>query len=169
MPEPLFKPLTYRELFVVPVLEYLGEDWANEDRISLIINIANHESDGFRWTKQIGGGPARGLTQIEGPTHDDIWINWLAFRRELAIKAWDLTNYKPFTEIPSSDILVQNHGYGVAMTAFTLRRAPGKLPAYDDIPAQARYWKLWYNTPAGAGTEEQFITRAKEVHNYGIY
>ncbi len=169
MPEPLISPLSYRELFVLPVLEYLGDPFDSEDRVSLIVNIANHESDGFRYVRQVGGGPGLGYTQIESETHDDVWVNWLAFRRELAVKAWKLTQYTPLTSIPTSVILTSNHGYAVAITAFILRRAPGALPHYLDIKGQARYWKKWYNTPLGKGREKDFIKRAERAMKDGLY
>ncbi len=169
MAEPLISPLSYRELFVLPVLEYLGDPFDSEDRVSLIVNIANHESDGFRYVRQVGGGPGLGYTQIEHTTHDDTWVNWLAFRRDLAIKAWKLIGEPPFGKIPSSTILVTNPGYAVAMTAFIQRRAPGELPHYLDIEGQARYWKKWYNTPLGKGREADFIERAERALKDGLY
>lgn len=169
MPEPIMSPLSYRELFVVPVLDYLGDPFDSEDRVSLIVNIANHESDGFRYVRQHEGGPGKGFPQIEDATHDDVWINWLAFRRDIAKKAWRLAETVPFGRIPRVEILTTNHGYAVAITAFILRRAPGELPHYLDIKGQARYWKKWYNTPLGKGREEDFIERAERAMKDGLY
>ena len=36
------------------------------------------------WRKQMGNGPARGLYQMEIATHDDIWDNYLSYRKSLA-------------------------------------------------------------------------------------
>ena len=42
-------------------------------------------------------------------------------------------------------------------------RVSEALPEENDIEGMARYWKKYYNTPLGAGTEEEFI------HNYKEY
>lgn len=40
---------------------------------------------------------------------------------------------------------------------------PDVFPEEDDVESQARYWKRFYNTEAGSGTAEDFITRHLET------
>ena len=43
---------------------------------------------------------------------------------------------------------------GLAARLFLLTK-PGNIPC--DVAQQAAYWKIYYNTPSGAGTEQKFI------------
>ncbi|MDX1428656.1 MAG: hypothetical protein R3282_00145, partial [Rhodothermales bacterium] len=49
----------------------------------LLLGTAIQESL-LEFRRQLGGGPARGLFQMEPATHDDCWENYLNFRRSLA-------------------------------------------------------------------------------------
>ena len=42
-------------------------------------------------------------------------------------------------------------------------RVPEELPANDDVIAQAKYWKKYYNTVLGSGTESGYISVAKRM------
>jgi hypothetical protein len=103
--------------------------------------------------QQLGGGPARGLFQMEPATHDDCWANFLAFRLELAAKVKQ--SLEPGQQ-PTASTLQHNDRYAAAMCRVHYLRVPEPLPAANDIAAMARYWKQHYNTPQGAGTPEEF-------------
>src|SRR5260221_162978 len=51
--------------------------------VELLLGTALQES-GLTYRVQLGGGPARGLFQMEPNTHDDIWDNFLKYRVPLA-------------------------------------------------------------------------------------
>jgi hypothetical protein len=55
----------------------------------LLLGTAMQEDD-LVHRRQMGGGPARGFFQMELATHNDIWQNFLKFRKELADKVIDL-------------------------------------------------------------------------------
>ena len=40
-----------------------------------------------------------------------------------------------------------------------LRRVPEPLPAADDIPGLAAYWKEYYDTPRERGTAGEFVDK----------
>ena len=42
-------------------------------------------------------------------------------------------------------------------------RVPEPLPDAGDVEALAAYWKQHYNTPAGAGSEAEFIDNYQRV------
>lgn len=45
------------------------------EAVELLLMIAAHESHLGKYRRQIGGGPALGIYQIEPVTHDSIWDN----------------------------------------------------------------------------------------------
>ncbi len=123
----------------------------------LLLGTAITES-GLTWLAQKGGGPARGVYQIEPATHDDIWANYLAYRERLAERVARLAG-----EPPRHDQLAWNLGYGSALSRLVYSRRPEPLPHADDLAGLARYWKAHFNTALGAGAPEDFLTRAGPV------
>lgn len=133
-----------------PVLLLLGL-WSRPAE-EIVLGTAAAESQ-LRYIRQLGGGPARGIFQMEEATHDDCWDNFLRFRRPLAATIESLL-------APGQsklDQLGSNLAYGVAMCRVRYLRDPEPLPNETDIPAQARLWKRVYNTPKGKGTEKQYV------------
>jgi hypothetical protein len=118
----------------------------------LLLGTAAQES-GLRNIRQIGGGPALGLWQMEPATHDDIWTNFLDFRPMLAARVRDLLNGAAAT----TDQLLANPGYAAAMARLKYYRSPQPLPDQGDVSGYAHAWKAIYNTIGGAGTEAEFI------------
>jgi hypothetical protein len=101
-------------------------------------------------------GLALGLGQMEPETHDDCWRNYLTYRAPIADALRRLTAI--VSPIPiSAEELVINDLYAAAMCRVKYRRADEPLPAADDLPAMAAYWKRHYNTAGGAGTVDQFL------------
>jgi hypothetical protein len=116
--------------------------------------------------RQLGNGPAVGLFQMEPATHDDCWVNFLDFRPGLAnlVRATLAAG-----EQPVASTMVNNDRYAAAMCRVRYLRAPGALPAADDVAAIAGYWKLHYNTPLGAGTPPEFITKWAQFVNANTF
>ena len=67
------------EWVIRPTLHAL--DMAGERAETLMLATALVESGG-RHTRQIGGGPALGLWQMEPETHDDIYTHYLLLHRQ---------------------------------------------------------------------------------------
>jgi hypothetical protein len=103
--------------------------------------------------QQLGGGPALGLFQMETATHNDCWVNFLNSRKALADKVRQTLD--PGQE-PAAQTMKVNDHYAAAMCRVRYLRVSEALPNAGDIPAMARYWKQYYNTPLGAGKPEQF-------------
>jgi hypothetical protein len=164
-------PTQLRELIVRPALECINL-WspAAED---LVMGTAAVESHCGRYLKQVGGGPALGIFQMEPATHDDIWKNYLRHCVNLAGKVAGLSSedeeslctamrrdasWAPWRDyVPDAGEMVWNLAYAAAMARVHYRRSPEPLPAAGDVQGMARLWKKVYNTPAGAGTVEKFI------------
>lgn len=100
------------------------------------------------YVKQVGGGPALGLWQMEPATHDDCWINFLRFpaQSRLATKlqamlAPDLTRQQQ---------LITNLRYACAMARIRFYRVRDALPVATDAAGLSAYHKAHYNTEQGA-------------------
>lgn len=153
------KPAQFVTDVIKPVLIALGLDETDiRPATELLLGTALQES-GLKFRTQIGGGPALGLFQMEGPTHDDIWENFLKFRKPLADKVREFnTNAQP-----SAADLVNNDRYAAAMARvdyFRMGQIVGEtpIPAAGDIAAMGAYWKKFYNTAGGAGAAGEFET-----------
>lgn len=145
-----------RDCVVAPTLQYLGMHSLAAEQ--LLLGTAVHES-GLRYLQQIGGGPARGLWQMEPETYFDIWANWLRHRQPIADKVKSLRASWPED---TSDQLFGNLPYACAMARIHYWRRSEPLPPAGDAQAIGRYWKKHYNTVEGAGTVLQFCTHYEQ-------
>lgn len=148
-----------REYVVIPTLSNLG--MYSEAAEQLVMGTISQESEGT-FLKQIGGGPALGIIQMEPATHKDIWLNFLKYTdclggdiRELisaeADESYESRGY------PDELELMTNLKYAVAMCRVHYWRKPQSLPDANNINGLAEYWKEHYNTFKGAGTVRQFV------------
>lgn len=157
MPNLQLSPKLVRDKIIFPTLEALELD---EDTcvqaMELLLGTAATESKMGLWLRQLGGGPALGLWQIEPATEWDVWNNYLAFRPGLrdVVRGWSRGGDRE---------LEYNHSYSCAIARLIYRRAPTPLPAAGDLEAQSKYWKRHYNTPLGKGTPEKYIADWKEL------
>ena len=145
-----------RELVIRPALMEI-ELWS-EAAEELVLGTAIVESR-LIYIKQIGGGPALGLWQIEPDTHRDVYDNFLEYREGLYDQVLGLSAPGQTFE----ENLTSNMQYGAAICRLCYYRAPEALPDEGDLQGQARYWKRYYNTPLGAGTEGKYIAEVEET------
>ena len=148
-----------REYVVIPTLSNLG--MYSEAAEQLVMGTIAQESDGT-FLKQIGGGPALGIIQMEPATHKDIWLNFLKYTDCLAGDLRELVSAEADEAFESRGYpdeleLMTNLKYAVAMCRVHYWRKPQSLPDANDINGLAEYWKEHYNTFKGAGTVRQFI------------
>lgn len=151
----MIEPAHLLKYVVRPTLGRLELDGDTAER--LVMGTIAHESKGGTYLKQIQG-PALGIVQMEPPTHDDIWHNWLRYRPALAeqlLKLVPLWATERKSE-PDAYLLVTSLEYAVAMCRIHYLRVPEPLPD-PDAASLAAYWKEHYNTGAGLGTTAQFI------------
>ena len=173
----------FRTLVVRQTLQFMDELYEEtEDRRpgfwsqsaeNLLVGTAIQES-GLRNLMQRGGGPAIGLFQMEPTTFKDIW-NYL-YRKGSSDEAFTDTcmyfqqHHTNVNEADEQDFLEKpwmemawNLRFATVMARVHYWRVSSPLPDADDVEGLARYWKLYYNTPLGHGTVEQF------VENYRTY
>jgi hypothetical protein len=134
----------FRRLVVAPALHHVGL-WSPAAE-NLLVGTAIQESR-LRYLEQLGGGPARGVYQIEPTTHRDLFENWRAGQ-------WVARH-------PDA-ALVTDLAYATVVCRLIYYRRPEPMPGADDIEGLARYWKAHYNTSLGKGTAANFVLNYRE-------
>lgn len=137
-----------RRLVIRPVLLYL--DMHSRAAENLLIGTAAQESHLGTYIEQLGGGPARGIYQMEPATRQD---NESYLTRRPALR----TKVEHFKIPAFGPQLYGNLYYATALARIHYWRKPEPLPNADDLEGMARYWKQHYNTVFGRGTESEFF------------
>jgi len=126
----------------------------SKDAVNLLMGTCAQESHLGEYIKQIKG-PALGIFQMEPATFVDIIDNYLYYhpvkRMAKIIAVCKASHISP-------EDLRWNLKLSICFARIHYLRVPEKLP--NSIEGYAAYWKKYYNTYLGAGTEEEFI------HNY---
>lgn len=120
----------------------------SESAVQLLLGTAAQESGFGTYLRQLGGGPAIGVFQMEPKTF--IWLRDKYKKkypeianREVTDMEWDLR-------------------LAILMARLRYRIVPAKLPPAHHVGALAAYWKEFFNTVHGAGTVEQFIANYRK-------
>lgn len=137
--------MTYQK-FKADVTEWLLEWGMHSDHcVELLAMLCAHESLGGKHRRQIGGGPALGLLQIEPLTHDSVWDNSDTIHKRAAkhgIKR-DLSQ------------LEHNDKYSVFVARHYL--AMDKNPLPQNPQAMAEYCKSYWNR-TGKATADKYLS-----------
>lgn len=122
---------------------------------NLLLGTAVHESGGLRWIKQLGGGDARSFYQIEEDTHEWMWDEYLARRTDLGdiLKSLAPKNFTDSNELLNDALYDMRYSTAVAR----IRYIPIRERIPDTVGGQAMYWKKWWNTHVGKGTETEYM------------
>ena len=128
-----------------------------KEAVELLMGTAAQESHLGKYRKQIGGGPALGIYQMEPATFDDIVKNYLSSKPVLKEKIIEVSGV---TELNSKD-LVNNDRLSTCMARVHYLRVKEGIPS--SLDGQARYWKKYYNTHLGVGTEEEYKSNYKKL------
>lgn len=104
------------------------------------------------YLRQVGGGPAMGVFQMEPNTHDDLWDNFIDYQPQLRrVMRHTFGTLAHCT----CDRMISDMLYAAVMARLQYYRRPEPLPD-EDLGEISAYWKQWYNTPGGHGTRPQF-------------
>lgn len=119
----------------------------------ILLMIAAHESILGRKLFQIGGGPGRGLFQVEPRTMRDNYTHFIDAKADLSRQIREVSGVAK----PDDNQLTWNPLFGAIMARIWLYRRPGPLPPAHDIQAMAEYAKINYNSAAGEATPEEYL------------
>ena len=128
-----------------------------KEAVELLLGTAAQESHLGKYRKQIGGGPALGIYQMEPATFDDIVKNYLSSKPVLKEKIIEVSGV---TELNSKD-LVNNDRLSTCMARVHYLRVKEGIPS--SLDGQARYYKKYYNTYLGAATEQEYKSNYKKL------
>ncbi len=117
----------------------------NKDAKQLILGTIAIESDFGKHRRQLGGGGALGICQIERPT-----FNWLkdVYKDRL-----------PFIKAIEFEDLEYNDFASIVFCRLRYLVVPYPLPPSTDVELMAAYYKRHYNTYLGAATKEDFVAK----------
>jgi hypothetical protein len=106
-------------------------------------------------------GPAISFYQMERATHEDIWVNYLAYRDQLKrlVEQWLHPGHMRWQQ------MLWNMAYATAMCRVQYLRVKEKLPEPDNYLGLAEYWKEHYNTSKGKGTVENFLNHREQLED----
>lgn len=122
---------------------------------NLLIGTAVHESGGLKRIRQYEDGPALSYFQMEPATLFDLHDNFLIYRPEKRT----LLDQFQIKKLTLSENLLMNPAYSTAAARLQYFRVPEKIPT--SLEGQAAYWKKYWNTELGKGTEQEFVTHYK--------
>ncbi len=135
------------------VLTSLGYNAQNF--INLLLGTMAQESAMGQFETQVGGGPARGIFQMENATFQDLNANFLRYHQALnnLVQA-----YAPQGAVGTADDLVNNHEYATAYAACSYIRHSVPHPDTNatDVMTMYALYKTYYNGP-GAATQSEFV------------
>lgn len=139
--------------YVKAVLEFFQLP-ATPAAVQLLVMIAAHESGGFRYVKQLGNGPARGLLQMEPIGLQEV-VRYSQLRS---------TRFPLLPDLAAVHVnqLVFDTYLAIAVSRVFFMAKPEPLPAVDDIEGLARYAKKYWNTEAGKATAEDYANAFRE-------
>lgn len=143
----------FKDWVIIPALDAIGLNSVAAQE--LLLGTALQESR-ITYLAQLGG-PALGVFQMEPATHDDIWLNFLAYKPILAQKLENLSAKQTPKEMATNLL------YAAAMCRVHYYRVSAPLPEAGAINAQASYWKTYYNTAQGKGKASEYL------HNWNTY
>ena len=138
-------------------------DSYSDDALALVVRTGMAES-GYRALKGYGeGNPAIGFWQVEPATLNDMVTNYIKYRPHYEKNLISLgMNFNDDMIIS----VISNMAVQAGLCRLHYRRDKDPIPSWDDLEAQAKYWKRVYNTVEGRGTVEHFIKANKDV-NFG--
>jgi hypothetical protein len=141
----MIDPATARAQFVQPALDQLG--LYSLDAEKLLMGTAAVESN-FANFIQFGGGPARGMFQMEPPTFEDLVGRVLGHHAALNTAIKGMAEALPLSFLE----LTSNHLFAAGMARVKYFSIPAPIPS--SLAEQAHYWRHYYNGESVHGLQE---------------
>lgn len=147
----MINPNQLFEYIVQPTLKEI--DMYSKSAAALVMGTCAQESDMGTYIKQLNGGPAIGIYQMEPATFSDV-MDYITRKGKIKI----------FHN--SSEQLLYDLKFATTMCRVFYWRFEERLPEHNDVEGLARYWKKYYNTHLGAGEEHEF---SENFVRYGLH
>lgn len=111
------------------------------------------ESGGGKYIKQLGGGPARSLFQVEPTTANDIFFRYFSTRDSLkeALLKFSEVSEKEVSKQGMSKLLESNPKFAAGIARLVYAMQPSSIPSSDLWDAYAKYWKKYYQKGGSKG------------------
>lgn len=156
------EPRQLRDFIIVPVLKWMATIPYSDDAVKLLLGTAAQESKLGHWIDQTtpGPGPAYGMWQMEKATYKD-HCSWMQRYNKTLWKQSLAVNIPTSFIIDGVDELQGNLYLACFFARIHYWRIKESLPT--TLEGYARYWKKYYNTSKGSGTEAEFIQNYKEL------
>jgi hypothetical protein len=130
---------------VLKKMDTVRPGFYKHEAVQLLCMICAHESKGCKFRRQLGGGPARGVLQIEKETHDSVWNN--SDTIDQVAKALGITR--------DWDNVVDDDVYSIFVGRHLIAMDPHKIPV--DTIGLGDYAKRVWNTELGKATGQKYI------------
>ena len=101
--------------------------------VNLLLETMAQESAFGKYRRQIGGGPAMGIMQIEPATHADSWETFLKYRKELGNKILQVSGLTK----PNVIALENNDVYSICIARVKYFRDSYPIP--DTVDERAKF------------------------------
>lgn len=154
----MFSKIALRNLIKFSLQSITVVNLYSPEAEEILMMIAAHESHLGLYTSQQGGGPAKGVLQVEGETMLDNYVSYLTYRKDLLKEICEVTG----TKGADLQALEFNPIYNIIHGRLKLYRSPGKLPGALNADAMAIYAKTYFNGP-GKATAEKYLKAYKDL------
>lgn len=146
-----------RDQIVIPVLTALGLH--SYDAVRLLLGTAAQESSMglFIVQKKIGLRGGLGIYQMEDQAYISIWQKQILPNVALRAKFRLLMGYEV---MPRPERMISDLYLATAMARLYYYAINKPLPV--TVEGLAKYWKQYYNTEKGDGTEAEFLANYKK-------
>jgi len=143
------------KMVIIPTLKEIPRGYSDKAVMAIVMLIA-HESECCEYIAQLKDGPAKGIIQMEGWVHDDVWKNSDSIR----VNALNLGFTRRIDDTPNSDLLYTNLAYNVFMARQRLFMDTNPLPNNEED--MAVYLKKYWNSEQGKATPEDYLNAYRE-------
>lgn len=151
-------PIQFQEEVIEPTLDCMGRiidpKMASTEAKELMLGTGCAESQ-LKYIKQLGEGPALGLFQMEPATYADHVKYCERKGEDFKNKVIYCIYQEMYREMPHASHLVFNLRLQVVFARLHYWRVSEPIP--KATPAQAAYWKQFYNSPLGQGTVAHYL------------
>ena len=152
----------FKDLVIDPTLKDVG--LYSAEASDLLLGTALVESN-LKYLKQLGGGPALGLFQMEPVTFNDIYYRYLVKANKVhlkaAVHAHMVGRDSEYLVTDPVYQLITNLPFAVLMARIKYLMVPAPIP--KTVNGQAAYWKKYYNTEHGAGKVEHYLKNLEGI------